>query len=326
MYKIIFDIGGTNIRSCIFKNSKMILREKFDTPNYMKNNSNIESMHDYLLCFISQIIKKYNEHIKADFVAISFAGLINSHGEVIQAPTIWGQMENKYPFLEKLKKLINFNNIIIMNDITAAGYRYIKYNDGTFCIISISSGIGSKIFWKGNVILDEDGYGGELGHCLYLNCIDDKIKCDCGEYGHLGSISSGRGIENISKKMKEKHKNDYINSILYNKNISTYLIVKGIKLNDTFSYLLLKESIKPLAYFISIITNLIGIKKYIIMGGFAESIGNLYKEILIDAMYEFIPFSLKHDELNNFFTMGKNDDNNALIGLSNYCEANYNEL
>ena len=126
--------------------------------------------------------------------------------------------------------------------------------------------------------------------------------------------------------MKEKHKNDYINSILYNKNISTYLIVKGIKLNDTFSYLLLKESIKPLAYFISIITNLIGIKKYIINTRSRVSIGNLYKEILIDAMYEFIPFSLKHDELNNFFTMGKNDDNNALIGLSNYCEANYNEL
>lgn len=41
------------------------------------------------------------------------------------------------------------------------------------------------------------------------------------------------------------------------------------------------------------------------MGGFAESIGNLYKEILIDAMYEFIPFSLKHDELNNFLQWGK---------------------
>ena len=69
-----------------------------------------------------------------------------------------------------------------------------------FVLLVLVLALVLKIFWKGNVILDEDGYGGELGHCLYLNCIDDKIKCDCGEYGHLGSISSGRGIENISKK------------------------------------------------------------------------------------------------------------------------------
>src|SRR5205823_8314994 len=71
-----------------------------------------------------------------------------------------------------------------------------------FMVVTVSSGIGSKIFDAGNArgVIDDLPYAGEIGHAK-ADESDDAPACDCGGKGHLGAIASGRGILRYAKRV-----------------------------------------------------------------------------------------------------------------------------
>lgn len=62
-----------------------------------------------------------------------------------------------------------------------------------FCLLTIGSGTGNKVFHGGEILLDADGHGGELGHWV-CDASPGAPLCDRGASGHLGAITSGRGV------------------------------------------------------------------------------------------------------------------------------------
>ena len=82
-----------------------------------------------------------------DAVAVAFPGPIDPHGHLLAAPTVWGRMESSsFPLRERLFAIWPRAVVLALNDMTAAGYRYVTPEVRDFCLVTVSSGIGNKVF------------------------------------------------------------------------------------------------------------------------------------------------------------------------------------
>ena len=74
----------------------------------------------------------------------------------------------------------------IVNDVTALLAPYMR-DDAPYSktmLITVSSGIGSKLFDPVIGVLDDVGYAGEIGHSV-ADPSAEAVRCDCGGRGHL---------------------------------------------------------------------------------------------------------------------------------------------
>jgi len=318
---LVFDIGGTNLRSALYEKDGSLRDIKIrQSPSFlMYDTASGDELQLKLIQIVEYCVNKYRNIYNIKDIGISFPGPVMPNGDVLCAPSLWSDRVASCELSKILNQKLKGVNIYIVNDITAAGWRYVGDTNSTFCIITISSGVGNKIFWNGEVVLSPNGKGGEMGHIKYNSSDYSGLVCDCGGYGHISSISSGRGIEKIFPIVSEKNKNIFKESPLNNgKSATTYDIADALKKGDPFSRILLKESIKPIAYEVHQVYLLMGVMKFIIIGGFAMQIGSEYIDFLKDEMRAIHSFSLDESEIDDMFSLGAADDHNGLIGMGKY--------
>lgn len=327
---LVFDIGGTSIRSAIYNNKEGLKDiRKEESCNFINNaGKNINQLQNELeskILFLKKLYDNKYGHIKK--VGISFPGPINENNEIISAPTLWGNLMNQpYALTQSLEQKELGVEFYIQNDITAAGYRYINKNLKNFCILTVSSGVGNKIFWDGEVLLNSNGYGGEIGHLTYHG-IPESMICDCGEKGHIGAMSSGRGVERLSEFLKFKKIELYNKSVLKKENkITTYDLVDAVHQEDAYALYVLRQSIKPIAHIVATVYNLIGIDRFIIIGGFSIAIGDKYVDLLKEEISKLTLYGGGDHELEKMIYLGVKDDNHGLIGIGKYVLANQKVL
>src|SRR5207253_5772742 len=87
--------------------------------------------------------------------------------------------------------------VLAVNDLTAAGARYVDLGHRDFGVLTLGSGVGGKLFVDGRPLLGSAGYGGEIGHWRVPGA--PPIACDCGGIGHLSALASGRGIVRLAR-------------------------------------------------------------------------------------------------------------------------------
>ncbi|MEK5071620.1 ROK family protein [Sporosarcina sp. FSL K6-1508] len=317
---IVMDIGGTSFRTAIYTKDGEIRNISNEPSDNYIISTDIRNIRNNFVNRIVSIVKSYMKidgyTIKG--LGISFPGVVDTEGVVTSAATLWGSTNDKFPLLQILKEKLDGINIEIINDITAAGWRYINRINDNFCIITVSSGIGNKVFWNREVLLDKENMGGEIGH-FYYGGKYKKMLCDCGHEGHIGSISSGRGVENLAKLLSIDNYDLYSKSIFYlQKNITTHDVILGLTKNDQFSLLVLNESIKPLAKVISFLYSSIGLSKFIIIGGFSQAVGPIYIKLLRDYFIKYQNFNIREEEVAKMIVFGENDDFHGLIGIGLY--------
>jgi len=317
----IFDIGGTNFRAAIYQNKKIIKIEKIPTPNYLKGFS-INAINNHILDLIFVFIKK-NEGVNC--IGVCFAGPVSKNGVIWGSSVIYGKKILKnFNLRNEIIKKTKIDNVYVVNDLFAASWRYInQYNK--FLLVTVSSGIGNKIVINKEVQIGDDGFEGELGHIRAIGCEEINIKCDCGwGINHIGSISSGRGIENIANKYKNTVFNkSYLESSLQNnKYITIYDIAKAADMSDVFANEIIDYCTKPLAYtFCSLLASLY-LDKIILMGGFVQNC-NSYIKYLVKNMIDFGIYNFNSDMIKEKIIIGYNDDEHGLYGLISYLDSKY---
>lgn len=328
MKTLVMDIGGTHFRSGIFTEDKKIISlEKFNTPNFINNPSvSIENLQKLLVKAIAKIVKKNKEKYKdINSVGLSFAGPVTKSGVARSAATIWGKRGHNYPIYRRLKEEIPNIRWLVVNDITAATERYgqmDKYQSMDFiCVITISSGVGNKIFDISNrkTILDRMSVGGELGHVQY-DLAKNSPKCDCGGKGHISSFCSGRAMERLTIEAAKKEKKSYKKSILRTlvekpEDINNKLITQALKMSDKFTLDILDVVTFPMAYSISYLSGAVGINRFIFIGGFALNLGDVYINSLKKSLNRIAFFHRTREEVIELVELGINDDMDCLIGV-----------
>lgn len=317
---LVFDIGGTSLRGAIYcaQTETVSTRVVAPTPNQWScPDLSVPQILEKVLREIQAISDEISALKSFSAVSIAFPGPIDSDGKIVAAPGIWGSNPNgSIDITTKLSSLWSNTPVYVANDLTAAGYRYLRSDTDTFCLVTVSTGIGNKVFINGQPQLGRSGTGGEIGH-LRVFFEDDAPLCDCGERGHLQAISSGRGALNHIKGVAVDQPHFFQKSSLYEmccnpQELSNVDVCIAFREGDQFTVNVIEESIKPLARVLAALHMSLGLDRFIIIGGFAFALGEKYLSSLARTAQE----SCWNNHLNwdDMLQFGADDDLSGLIG------------
>jgi glucokinase len=198
------DIGGTNtVIGVVNHDGKILIEDSLPTPPKKLNHKAKQQVSEKLLHeFISEISKIVKSLIaKIDFdheivgIGIGAPNANYNEGTIEYAPNL--PFIGKVPFCEVLgEKFPDIPKIHITNDANAAALGEKIYggarNMDNFVMYTLGTGIGSGLFYNGNVVYGTDGFAGECGH---NTIVADGRLCGCGGRGHLEAYCSAPGMK-----------------------------------------------------------------------------------------------------------------------------------
>lgn len=255
---------------------------------------------------------------RSSALAVAFAGPVTADGRIVTAPTVWGERGEILPLRLLLEERLGIP-VVVVNDLTAAVWRYVNTPDERpFCLITVSSGIGSKVYRAGEVLLDAEGHGGELGHWT-CDPSPQALVCDCGGRGHLGGIASGRGTLAAARRAALADPARYARSALARsapdpEHLDNRMLVAAVRARDAFATAVLRGGLRHLASAITSVFTSIGVRRFVLMGGFAQAVGPLYVRLLTEELEHLGCFGLDTEEVRRMVVLGAPDDDHGLVG------------
>jgi len=198
------DIGGTNTAiGIVDQDGKILIEEALPTPPKKLNPTADQQVSDELLKgFISEISKvvlslitKINLDHEIVGIGIGAPNANYNKGTIEDAPNL--PFVGKVPFCEKLsEKFPDISKIHITNDANAAALGEKIYGGArdmdNFMMFTLGTGVGSGLYYQGNVVYGIDGFAGECGH---NTIVADGRMCGCGGRGHLEAYCSASGMK-----------------------------------------------------------------------------------------------------------------------------------
>src|SRR5437762_9651069 len=273
MATLVFDIGGTRTRVGLYdsRHSKIVRSTAAATPNHLDlPEAPFERLRDGLLSLMGRLGDELVEQQTVREVDVAFAGPIDPAGNVLAAPTLWGaRLTSPYPLGQDIARRWPNARVGILNDVTAAGYRYLRSSGDDFCIVTVSSGIGNKVFANGRPLVGKNGLGGELGH-LRVDDSEGAPICECGGRGHLGAVSSGRAVLACARKARSEA-------------LTSGDLVAAFHRNDLWAVRTIERGAGPLGWALAAMHLGVGIERFVLVGGFALALGERYRRLVAEA-------------------------------------------
>jgi predicted NBD/HSP70 family sugar kinase len=244
----------------------------------------------------------------------SMAGPVSKEGHQVKAPAIWGPTVTNVPYQKTLEeKLCLGGRVVLINDMSAAANDIIvrgpkrkpRFKVGNFIVITVSTGVGSKVVVDGQVQLGVDGLAGEIGHMPILRP-EELIpgrRCGCGglyclEAGASGTANAYRAKTEADRLLPLVPASP--SSALIKEIASINLlpgddlddrekqinkaVVRAAKRGDRLALGILRSTIKPLARAVASLESQLNIRNVYFVGGFALALGDL----LLDMLHEHL--------------------------------------
>ncbi len=266
MATLVFDIGGTTTRAGLFDvaTSTLLRTRSAPTPNHLDfPRLPFHELSQMLFDRMDRLGSELVEACEVSEVGVAFAGPVAPSGEVLAAPTVWGTIDEPFALEGRLAPLWPRARIRVLNDVTAAGYRHVR-RGGDFCIVTVSSGIGNKVFVGGRPLVGPSGLGGELGHLR----VADAPACECGGIGHLGAIASGRGVLALARDEQARPA------------LTAGDLVAAFHRRDSWAVSAIERGATPLGRAIAAVHLGVGIERFVLVGGFALALGERYRQLV----------------------------------------------
>ena len=303
MVRLVFDIGGSKTRAALFdgRTRALLAPAVMPTPNHLDfPKASFDDLRCRLLSAMQHLGREVAGTAPVTRVDVAFAGPLDPEGRILAAPTLWGSLlQGRYPLQDDLASLWPGARIAVLNDVTAAGYRYCRRAED-FCIVTVSSGIGHKVFIGGRPALGPRGAGGEIGHLRVDDSLDAPI-CECGGRGHLGAIASGRGV------LQQARRRDG------NEGLSSGDLVAAFRRGERWAAEAVARSSVPLGSALAAMHLGVGIERFVLVGGFALALGEEYRRSVAAAASARCWSGDDGDWLSRV-ELGVDDDHSGLIG------------
>jgi glucokinase len=264
----VFDLGGTYLRCGIDAGTESLRQVERIRIAGLPWSAVATSMRAY----VSRAAEGFGD---IERIAFAFPGPIDDRGVPLTAPTLG--LETVPVDISQIFAGVSQAPVHVLNDVSAAAW-YVAQTcgDDRFIVVTVSSGIGSKVCDRTRTppVLDDAPFAGEIGH-LTVDFSDGAPVCDCGERGHLGGIASGRGIERhvraaaLARGFKDA-------ATLTNEEH----IAPAVRGGDAWTLARIREASAPLAAALATVVQSCGLQRIFIIGGFARMAGTPYVTLL----------------------------------------------
>jgi glucokinase len=327
----VIDIGGTSFRAGLADERgrfrKLLVRR--DTPSFLNCPGGEAAIGRALVAAIVAAYASASAVHACPVLAIGFPGPVSSSGRIAQSSVIFGDVLNApFPLRARLKRAFagqpaRPRRILITNDMTASTWRYAQRGHDPFCLITVSSGVGNKIFANGRVLIGANGLAGEMGHHAAI-LEGYEIPCTCGTgVNHIGMISSGRGVEFFARHFAAKHgawSRLYRASPLWTLSsgrpdaIQNRDVAVAADRADPFARAVLDFCVQPLADAIGLQALSLYIRRFILVGGFAMNC-TYYRDALARQVIRRGIYNHSPGQIDRMIIRGIRDDYQVLAGL-----------
>jgi glucokinase len=318
---LVFDIGGTSSRAARFHPETETLSAPLRRPSpshWVLPGRPARHIQDRLLEAMQEMAVTIAGHEPPAVLAVAFPGPIDPQGNALSAPTLWGDGGPRpFPLHRELQRLWPASRVFVLNDVTAAGYRYLHGSAEDFCIVTVSSGIGLKVFVGGRPVVGAAGRGGEIGH-VRVDFSPTAPVCDCGGQGHLGAIASGRGALLTARRLAQEGGTSFADSLLGRRlqgdlaGLDNQALVEAFRGGDPWAGELIRKVARPLGQALAALHVALGVERFLIVGGFALALGEGYRRELVLAAQDSC-WRLGQD-WETMIALGEADDDAGLLG------------
>ena len=324
---LVFDLGGTYLRcGCLTREDELLnfAQKRIRSFREGLSSANIwQEITDKIVGYVADSVNLVGGFAP---LAISFPGPLHEDGRIVNAPTVAG-FDRSVPDIRAELSRRTGRSVYLLNDVSAAALYLARQSPwDRFMVLTISSGIGSKICFRASgkiTVFDRGTYAGEIGH-VRVDDSETAVACDCGGKGHLGAIASGRGIELLARRATLADPAAFSKSLCHLQfgattdtlNNEDHLVPSILK-RDVWALGVLEQACRPLSQILTTAVLAIGLQGIFIIGGFALSIGQIYSDLLYRLLRlgnDYSPLIFSPDMIK----LGELDDHACLRGAAEY--------
>ncbi len=318
MTDLVFDIGGTTWRAGVWDGTKVVRREERAARLLTGTGDPVSGLVQGLEDLGRAVL---GEGATPGRVGIAFPGPVDERGQVQAAPTLWGEaLGEPVPLGERVSQAFRDAPAAVANDLTAAGYRYLRGSED-YALVTVSSGIGNKVFSNGRPLLGPKHRGGEIGHWQVEESLDAP-SCDCGGRGHLGAVASGRATPWAFQRAVAESPELLRDSPLGRTGAppSNEQLAEAYRAGDSLAAQIVGIGARALGSALAALHVGVGVERFVIIGGFARALGPNYLRSLGRAAAERSWGD--GEEWESRIEAGEPDDDSGLIGMGRLLDAN----
>ncbi len=265
------EIGGTFMRATASRDGvARVLRVA--TPNYLDLP---DPTADAILAQLQVRVAEAAQALGAgapDVVVIAWPGPICG-GDALRSPTILGPvLDRRFAVQTTFAAVFPRAQVHVMNDLTAAGYYFVNLGFKDFCVVTIGSGVGNKVFLDGEPQLGPSGHGGEIGH---LRLTPQPGTPVAGQLAEIGAMASGRG----TLWLEQAWDGGPLGVDRVAADVSAAFVAR-FRAGDARAADIVRAGAWPLAVALGALHLGIGLSQFVIVGGFAKALGERYRVLL----------------------------------------------
>jgi C7-cyclitol 7-kinase len=331
------DIGYTFTRFAVIGSSGIVELSKTRTPTtwHVGSDNGNQRREVWLQSLSEQVADLRQKWPGLSRGALCFPGVVSNSGSIWQTNTIWGTSTDDYP-QEALSARLGLP-IQVLNDLSAATVRYGESigssKDGYLMVVTVSSGIGAKMYdcASRKLVLEPRGRNGEIGLAT-VDYSPEALGNESGKFvGTLGNYSSGYSFPRLVRMAATGGPTDVLfrRSVLVEKLSavgSDVVSADRLTLNrccfealaggDEFCLHVLSESTMYLARALHTVILFNAPEKVVVIGGFAGSVGEIYLDMLREKLASFLHPLYAEAEVRSMIEAGDTGDMDNLLGLA----------
>ena len=255
-YCIGVDVGGTNIKSALARDDKIIKRVKVLTHAEQGPGAVVDQIKNAIQTFTKPI----------SHIGIGIAGIIDSKKGIVRySPNFagWTNVELAQTINKKFKVPVK-----ILNDVNAICLGEWKFGAGkgynNIFLFTLGTGVGGAAVCEGKLLFGANGFAGEFGHSVIKY---DGKRCTCNQFGHLeGYVGACYIVARARRRMKKRK-----SSLRKYKKITPRIIAQEAKRGDALA----KEIFTEIGFYIGVgLSNIISLfdpEVIIVSGGISRA-------------------------------------------------------
>jgi glucokinase len=270
------DLGGSKIAVAIISDDYQVLaREHHPTPA----EEGVDSVINQVISSVRQVVTSGNLTLAQLYgVSLAAAGAMDSQrGIITLSPNLPGWRD--IPLGSIIEERLGIKTWLL-NDANAAALGEHQLGAGrgvdNLIYLTIGTGIGGAIIIDGKLYTGVCGSAGEIGH---MTIEVNGPRCDCGNFGCLETLASGRAIAREAKNRLSAGGRSYLTEAVAGKieDITAKEVATAARQGDALA----NDVIKDVATYLGVgMVNLVNIfnPEMIIVGGGVASMGDLLLE------------------------------------------------